>query len=182
VPEYRGDLAGTLSQRATFLRDRLDRRDLAAARQLYEEALLHYQKVLEANPGHAAYRQSYRSTLGDLVPILAGLGNQAAAVQAAEKLRDLGGEPAVEAYDAAAALAQCVPVVDKDEALSPEQRQQQAQFYAERAMAMLRHAVTKGFKDVTQLKKDKDLDPLRKRDDFQQLLAELEANRNSRPR
>jgi len=49
------------------------------------------------------------------------------------------------------------------------------QFYADQAMAMLRDAVAKGFKDAAHMKKDTDLDPLRQREDFQKLLAELEA-------
>ncbi len=41
-------------------------------------------------------------------------------------------------------------------------------------MKMLREAVSKGYKDVAQMKKDTDLDPLRQREDFQKLVAELE--------
>ena len=40
---------------------------------------------------------------------------------------------------------------------------------------MLREAVDKGYKDVAHMKKDKDLDALRGRGDFQKLLVELEA-------
>jgi hypothetical protein len=65
--------------------------------------------------------------------------------------------------------------VEKDEQLAAELRQEQARFYAGQGMTMLQHAVAKGYKDASQLKQDKDLDPLRKRDDFQQLLAGLEA-------
>jgi hypothetical protein len=39
----------------------------------------------------------------------------------------------------------------------------------------LRQAVAKGYKDADHLKEDKDLDPLRGRDDFQKPLAEEEA-------
>jgi tetratricopeptide (TPR) repeat protein len=46
---------------------------------------------------------------------------------------------------------------------------------ARRAMALLRQAVAKGFKDSEHLKKDDDLKALRGRDDFKKLLAELEA-------
>jgi hypothetical protein len=42
---------------------------------------------------------------------------------------------------------------------------------------MLRDAVAKGYKDAAHMKKDSDLDPLRKRDDFQKLLAELEGKK-----
>jgi hypothetical protein len=54
-------------------------------------------------------------------------------------------------------------------------RHQQAQSYGDRALAALRQAVAKGYKDAASLKKDPALDPLRQRDDFRQLLAELEA-------
>jgi hypothetical protein len=39
---------------------------------------------------------------------------------------------------------------------------------------VLREATRHGYKDVAHLKKDKDLDPLRSRDDFRKLLADLE--------
>jgi len=49
--------------------------------------------------------------------------------------------------------------------------------YAQRAVALLRQAVEAGYKDVAQMKKDADLDPPRQRDDFQNLLTELEKPR-----
>jgi hypothetical protein len=49
------------------------------------------------------------------------------------------------------------------------------QFYGDEAMKLLRDAVAKGFQDAAHMKKDSDLDPLRGRDDFQKLLADLEA-------
>jgi hypothetical protein len=49
-----------------------------------------------------------------------------------------------------------------------------AERYAARAVTLLRDAVAKGFKDATHMKRDENLDSLRKRDDFQKLLTELE--------
>ena len=46
---------------------------------------------------------------------------------------------------------------------------------AKRAVALLQQAVAKGYKDVEHLKKDDDLKALREREDFKQLVAELEA-------
>jgi hypothetical protein len=46
---------------------------------------------------------------------------------------------------------------------------------ADRAMAWLKQAVAAGYHDAAQLVKDKDLDALRDRADFQKLLAELKA-------
>ena len=45
---------------------------------------------------------------------------------------------------------------------------------ADEAMKMLRDAVARGFKDAAYMKKDTDFAPLREREDFQKLLAELE--------
>ena len=47
--------------------------------------------------------------------------------------------------------------------------------YAIRAVEALRKAVAKGYKNVARMKNETDLDLLRKREDFQKLMAELEA-------
>ena len=41
-------------------------------------------------------------------------------------------------------------------------------------MELLHKAAQAGFKDVAHMKKDTDLDPLREREDFKKLIAELE--------
>jgi len=64
--------------------------------------------------------------------------------------------------------------VAKHDKLDATQRKEAAQFYGDAAMKLLRDAVSKGYKDVAHMKKDTDLDPLRQRDDFQKLVAELE--------
>ncbi len=43
------------------------------------------------------------------------------------------------------------------------------------AIDWLKQAVAAGYKDVEHMKKDTDLDPLREREDFKKLIAELEA-------
>jgi hypothetical protein len=78
-------------------------------------------------------------------------------------------------YNAACRLALCGPLAEKDDKLLDAKRKELAQSYGDRAMAMLRQAVKNGYKDVTHMKKDTDLDSLRQREDFQQLLRELEA-------
>jgi hypothetical protein len=178
VPDYENALAGSLVNLAGLLRDR---RDFAAARQLHVEAIPHHQAALKANPHHPGYRDSYRRNLLGLVGVLAGLQDQVAAVRTAEQLRDLDWDPAGNAYDAACALALCVPIVAQDQHLASDLRQVQVWTYADRAMDLLRQAVARGFKDVAHMHKDKDLDPLRQRDDFQKLLADLEAKQKPAP-
>ena len=45
-------------------------------------------------------------------------------------------------------------------------------------MDLLQKAVKAGYKDAAHMKKDPDLDPLRAREDFKKLLAELEAGKS----
>ena len=58
----------------------------------------------------------------------------------------------------------------KTNPIAPEQQAK----YAERAVALLRQAVAKGYSDVNGMKNDDDLKPLRLRDDFQELLREMQ--------
>jgi hypothetical protein len=48
------------------------------------------------------------------------------------------------------------------------------QEYADRAIELLQKAVQAGYKDTVRMKKDRYLDELREREDFKQLLTELE--------
>jgi hypothetical protein len=53
---------------------------------------------------------------------------------------------------------------------------------ADRAVNWLKRAVAAGFKDTAQIKKDKDLDSLRDRNDFKKVVAELEGGKaNAKP-
>ncbi len=45
----------------------------------------------------------------------------------------------------------------------------------------MKQAVEKGYKDVAHMKKDRDLDALRDRDDFKALLKELESKPPEKP-
>ena len=90
-------------------------------------------------------------------------------------------DPAGDAYKAAGFFARCVPLAEKDDKLPEARRKELAQSYAEQALAALRQAVAKGYKDVAHLKSDTDLDALRQRDDFKLLLKELEAMKPAAP-
>jgi hypothetical protein len=46
--------------------------------------------------------------------------------------------------------------------------------WGQNTMSALQQATRAGFHNVEHMKKDKDLDPLRSRDDFKKLLADLE--------
>jgi hypothetical protein len=113
-------------------------------------------------------RQLFAATLLEL-------GEHAGAAEAAADLARVAYEPAGDAYKAACFFSRCVPLVEKDAKLPEAQRKELAKTYADRALEALRQAVANGYKDTANMKKDTALDPLRGRDDFQKLLAELEA-------
>jgi len=79
------------------------------------------------------------------------------------------------AYDSASFIARSVPVAEKDARLTPEQRRTVVEEYGRLAVQQLRRAIELGFRDVHRIRLEPNLDRLRKRQDFQDLLTELEA-------
>jgi hypothetical protein len=172
VPDYQADLANTLEALAELARGR---KDCTAARRLLEEAEPHLRKALEANPRDPVYRAVFCDIRRELAATLLELGEHAGAAEAAADLARVAADPAGDACKAAGFLSRCIPLAEKDAKLPEARRKELAKSYADRAMEALRQAVAKGYKDAAQMKKDPDLDPLRGRDDFQKLLAEVDA-------
>jgi hypothetical protein len=149
-------------------------RNWAAAKRLLREGGPHHLAALKANPRHPDYRQFYRDHLSVLTQVYAGLLEQADAVRTAETYRDLGWDAPGDAYNAACFLSGCVPIVAQHPRLDDKRRKEAVRFYGDAAMKLLREAVRKGYQDAAHMAKDADLDPLRRREDFQKLVARLE--------
>jgi tetratricopeptide (TPR) repeat protein len=169
-PDLRSALAGTCVNLASLQQQR---GDWAAAKRLLLEGGPHHLAALKTNPRNPTYRQFYRNHLIALTTVHAGLLDQADAVRTAQTRRDLGWNAPTDAYDAACFLSLCIPIVAKHVKLHGRQRQEAVQFYGGAAMKLLRDAVSKGYKDVAHMKKDTGLAPLRQREDFKKLVAEL---------
>src|SRR5262249_13623703 len=167
----RNDLAGSCVNLAVL---RLSRRDFRGAKACLGEAGPHHLAALKANPRNPAYRQFYRINLRTLIRANAGLGDREGAKQTAEKVRDLGWNPPGNAYDAARGLALCIPIVQKDDQATNEERDEQVRFYGDEALKMLRDAVARGFTNAAFLKQDAELASIRTREDFRKLIADLE--------
>jgi tetratricopeptide (TPR) repeat protein len=80
-------------------------------------------------------------------------------------------------YDAACNRAVCAAVIPQDPKTPAADAARLAKEQADLAMDWLRKAVTAGFRDVEHLKRDKDLDVLREREDFKKLISDLQAKR-----
>jgi serine/threonine protein kinase len=93
-----------------------------------------------------------------------------AAVASAAKMREFAADEPLQLYKAACLYALCAASAReaKNAAAGPEQ-------LCDEAMELLKRAVAKGFKNTAQMKQDRDLDALREREDFKQLVAEQEA-------
>jgi serine/threonine protein kinase len=177
-PDLQSSLACSIGNLAILCSER---RDFKAAKAYLEEALPHHRAALRANSRNPLYRQHFRNDMRVLVAANAGLHDQAGALQAARKLRDLGWDPPSDAHYAAHALADCIPIVEQEQHLDGAKRQAAVRFYGDEAMKMLRDAVSKGWKEAELfLTRDPALAPLRQRDDFKKLLAEVQAARRGR--
>ncbi len=55
------------------------------------------------------------------------------------------------------------------------------QEYADRAMALLHTAVQAGYKNAARMRIDTELDPIRARDDFQKLIADMKKPAPAKP-
>ena len=69
-----------------------------------------------------------------------------------------------------------MPLAASDKALGDAAHLEQARIYADRAIELLREAVTRGYHDVVAVKNNRAFDALKSRADFQDLLARLTAS------
>jgi tetratricopeptide (TPR) repeat protein len=143
-----------------FLRNSQLGRALVYERQRkFAEAVKDWDRVIELCPPMERPKfRAHRST------VLVLAGQVAEAVAEVIELRKLPGLNAGRLYDFA-----CVYAVASDKIAGKKQE------YADAAMEILQKAVKAGWKDAGHMKQDKELDPLREREDFKTMVAELEA-------
>jgi tetratricopeptide (TPR) repeat protein len=136
-------------------------------------ALEEWDQAIEADPGERLdqlrlLRAGTLARLGEHGPATDEAAKQA------EKFPKMGGRllDAARVYSLSAAAAR------RDDKLPPAERETLAEQYAARAVQLLRRAHAAGYLNnparVEQLKKDPEFEPLRARDDFRKLLADLE--------
>jgi serine/threonine protein kinase len=161
-PDYRDQFALTLHHLGVT-QDHLGR--VEEARATVAEAVAQERQALAAAPQDGRYRRrlaSYCITQASLERKLGRLDGAAAAAEERMKLYPEGAADLF--YDVARDLAMTAAAA-QGEAQGP---------YAGRAVAALRRAVAAGFRNAERARKDDALDVLRKREDFQTLLAEME--------
>jgi tetratricopeptide (TPR) repeat protein len=145
------------------------RAQLLASRGRHAEALIQWDRALER-------AKAAKYSLGRAVS-LAGLGDYLRAVSEADALApQYPREPAIQ-YAAACVFAAALRGVQADGQLSPSERDERTQRYAERAVHLLELAHAAGFlatpANLRTLQVSKELDPLRGEDRFQKWLREV---------
>jgi tetratricopeptide (TPR) repeat protein len=137
------------------------------------QALLQKAVALGSKDAVRMYRL-WRDSLKEIAKAHLAIGEHGWLAQNAKDLAWWGYDPPNDTYDAACYLCHCAVLVSKDLKLAETQREELAKSYADRAMAMLGQAVERGYRDAARMKKDPALEPLRGRQEYQKLLAELE--------
>jgi serine/threonine protein kinase/tetratricopeptide (TPR) repeat protein len=150
------------------------RNDDALAR--YDQAIAVLDGVLRG--GLRAARSTLLNARIDRTGAQAALGDHTQAAATAEAMTAQADLTSGHHYDLACTFAQCTTAADRDQKLSAADRDRLKAHYAEQAMDFLRRAVAEGWQNPQMLKTDPDVDPLRGRQDFRKLLAELEPKSN----
>jgi serine/threonine-protein kinase len=151
----------------------LGRRQEAAA--AFQRAATAERALLEKVPTRQQIRRWVSMDYEGLAGVNRELGRPTEAAAAALERQKLWPRSAAELYGVARELALCVPLVDQDRGvLTEDEKKALRGRHADQAMAALRQAVANGFGDAGRLRKDPDLEPLRAREDFQKLVAEVE--------
>ncbi len=118
--------------------------------------------------------KTWRDTLKQMAKAHLDLAEHGWLAVNADDLAWWGYDPPNDTYDAACFLCHAARLAGKDARLDEPKRKELGQRYADRALAMLRQAVAGGYKDAARMRQNPDLEPLRTREDFRQLLAEVE--------
>jgi tetratricopeptide (TPR) repeat protein len=131
--------------------------------------------ALATYEGLAAEQPSrYAKTLGHVGWYYRETGRPADAAAAALRRRQCQPDDPEQLFAAACDLAHCVPLVGKGRSQLGGDEEAERAKCADEAVATLKQAVDKGFRDERRLAKEAALDPLRTRADFQDLVKRLE--------
>jgi tetratricopeptide (TPR) repeat protein len=147
------------------------RGDLAAARQIEEQAIAQKRAALALAPANPDYLQRVSTSQVALIETFIRLHEYEDAARAVAELVSFSAESGPQCFVAGSLLARCVPSAAADARLTEARRSELAKRYGDRAVELLQKAKKRGHQDVLALKSDHSLDSIRSRADFQALLA-----------
>jgi tetratricopeptide (TPR) repeat protein len=133
------------------------------ARDRLESAIAQQRSALAVLPGHPLYQLFLRGHLLNQAKAQRAMGQPEESLRSARELAILAHGNPSELYNAACALASIIPNAGESE----------RQALATEAVQILKEAAAAGWNDAGKASRDPDLAPLRDRDDFRRLLAEM---------
>jgi tetratricopeptide (TPR) repeat protein len=180
--DYGCDL-GTSYMNAVKAYRKLGRSEEAVAEA--RKAVEHCRKLVRDHPAVTIAKRQFVWALEALVD---GQHDAGRAAEAARTGRELGqwidivvDDPKI-MFDGARWHARLSQWADERKSLLADQEQDEVHQEADRAVEQLRRAIETGFADLDAIRREKALDPLRGRADFQKPVADLEARLKARPR
>jgi tetratricopeptide (TPR) repeat protein/tRNA A-37 threonylcarbamoyl transferase component Bud32 len=171
-------LGNLLDTRGAVL-EKLHRQDEAVA--AYEQAIQHQRQVVEQSPQQHSFRKSLSHHYEQMARLLRTLGRPAEAAAASLSRRELWPTDPQQLYSVACELALCSSLVGGAKSELSQQERAERQKCADSALETVRMMLASGYDNVDRLKKDADLESLRARPEFRQLLAEAEAGKKLEP-
>jgi serine/threonine-protein kinase len=165
VPDYQGDLGRNLGNRGMTLELAGRRAEALAA---YREAVAALRRARALAPQLVEYQVLLGLHCGDVARLGRALGREEEAAAAVRERAQLWSGRAAAVYQLAREQAVLAGRKGGDGAAGAAQQR----LYADQAVGLLRAALELGFADGDRLRTDPQLDGLRDRDDFRQLLAD----------
>jgi serine/threonine-protein kinase len=160
VPAYRFALGGAIHDMGVI---EMGRSHWHQAREWLLQAVASYRQALATLPENPRYLASLRRALRSLIKVHSALDQPSEAIRAADEGASISRNDPTDLYNIACDLSVSVPLA----------RGASLQGLAGAAVGMLRRAAAAGWFDAALTGRDLDLEPLRDRDDFRRLLADL---------
>jgi tetratricopeptide (TPR) repeat protein/tRNA A-37 threonylcarbamoyl transferase component Bud32 len=168
VLEYAVDVGETYTDLGNLWQD--SRLDDALA--WYDKAIQTWRTVLAKEPQQRTAHVGLCNSLAGRAVVWARQGKYKPALQEADALAKEVELTGGNCYALGCAYARCSSLVTKDTELSQTEQRRRAEEHAARAVAMLRHALDKGYKPAARKMAEEDLKPLKDRADFKKFLGE----------
>jgi hypothetical protein len=178
-PQTSGNHAELALSLSALARLRLLDNAPAEARRLAERSRTRMEAAFRNEPSNPWSRRYYSVCLATLGAVAAATGDRELVMELIDRLKSGLSEPILDRYNAACVAASYATYLARDAKLPQAQRHKMAGTSCDQAMALLRQTVQAGFQNASFIKTDSDLELLHDREDFQKLIAELEARRKT---
>jgi WD40 repeat protein/tetratricopeptide (TPR) repeat protein len=170
-PENQSALGTTLHNLAIICAAKAQ---ISEAIAVLHRAIGHQNAARAQLPGHSVFRRSLTDHYSALSELYLRQGSHIDAAKSVTELLETSSESGREYSVAAQCLANCHELAKQDMSSPEPMRQAQAESYADRAVALLREAVSKGVTTPEAIKNDTGLSVLASHAGFQQLVDGVE--------